>query len=122
VKLSPHFDSREFHSHDGVRAPSNYLLWARHLCEDMLEPLREEFGPVTVVSGFRSAKHNKSVGGAPASYHLGIRGRRGAAADVTCARGTPDQWHAFLDGRGAHGLGRYPSFVHVDNRAGRSRW
>lgn len=33
--------------------------------------------PLTITSGYRCAKHNKSVGGAPSSYHL-----LGQAADI----------------------------------------
>jgi uncharacterized protein YcbK (DUF882 family) len=122
VQLTPHFASSEFASHDGAATPRRQLHWLRRLCIDYLEPLRQEFGPVTVVSGHRSSTHNASVGGARASFHMRIRGRRGAAADVRCRRGSPAQWHAFLDRLGAPGLGRYPSWVHVDNRAGRARW
>lgn len=122
MRLSPHFDSAEFRSHDGARTPSRQLHWLRRLCIDYLEPLRASFGPVRILSGYRSVAHNHQVGGAPASYHTRIRDRRGAAADVACARGTPAEWYAFLDARGAPGLGSYASWVHVDNRAGRARW
>jgi uncharacterized protein YcbK (DUF882 family) len=95
------------------------LLW---LCRKHLEPLRREFGPVTIFSGHRSARHNDNVGGAPRSYHLAIRGRPGAAADVACATGSPYDWYRWLNPRVAGGLGRYSSFVHVDTRRGRARW
>jgi len=121
MRLSPHFDSREF-AQGGTAAPSGYLLWARKLCVTYLEPLRAEFGPVTVISGFRTVSHNAQVGGAPASMHLRRAGRRGAAADITCARGTPAEWYRFLDARGVPGLGAYSTHVHADNRAGRARW
>lgn len=121
MKLSPHFDSGEF-ACGQVAAPQGYLIWARKLCVDYLEPLRAEFGPVTVLSGFRTDQHNADVGGAPASMHMRRAGRRGAAADVHPARGTPAQWYRFLDALGVPGLGAYPTHVHADNRAGRARW
>lgn len=122
MRLSAHFDSAEFASHDGARTPARQLLWLTELCRDYLEPLRREFGPVTITSGFRSASHNRAVGGAPLSYHTRRPGRPGAAADVQCKRGTPREWFDFLDRCHAPGLGLYPTWVHVDNREGRARW
>jgi uncharacterized protein YcbK (DUF882 family) len=120
-QLSPHFRVAEFASR-GTRPPAAYVHWAQRLCVQYLEPLRAEFGPVTVFSGYRSAAHNHDVGGAPNSYHQSIPGRRGAAADVGCRRGTPHDWYRFLDGLGIPGLGIYPGHVHADNRPGRARW
>jgi uncharacterized protein YcbK (DUF882 family) len=120
-RLSPHFTVDEFLSR-GATPPDAWLVWARRLCVQYLEPLRAEYGAVTIVSGFRGATHNDDVGGAPASFHTRRAGRRGAAADVTCARGTPRQWHKLLDELGAPGLGLYATHVHVDNRLGRARW
>jgi zinc D-Ala-D-Ala carboxypeptidase len=122
MRLSPHFNSREFASHDGAATPHRQLHYLRLLCERYLEPLRAEFGPVRVVSGHRSLNHNRSVGGAGSSYHLRLRGRAGAAADVTCARGTPREWYDFLDALRPGGLGIYETHVHVDNRRGHARW
>lgn len=122
MRLSPHFDSREFRSHDGRGVPLAHARKLRELCMVYLEPLRSQFGPVTVTSGFRSSKHNDDVGGAPSSMHLHVPGRRGAAADVRCRRGRPLDWYHFLDGLDPGGLGLYPSWVHVDTRAGHARW
>jgi zinc D-Ala-D-Ala carboxypeptidase len=122
TQLSPHFAAEEFRSHDGTRTPPRWLHWAQELCTAYLEPLRSEFGPVTIVSGHRSTTHNRDVGGAPRSFHLRRRRRRGAAADVVCAQGSPAEWHAFLDDLGIPGLGLYSDHVHADNRAGRARW
>lgn len=122
MRLTAHFDSDEFRTRDGSPTPARQLHWLRKLCQDYLEPLREEFGPVTITSGFRSVRDNSRVRGAPSSYHTRIPHRRGAAADVICRRGTPAEWYRFLDRLGAPGLGLYPSWVHVDNRAGRARW
>lgn len=47
------------------------------LCDNILEPLRQQFGPIVVRSGFRSPEVNKRVGGVPNSQHL-----RGEAADI----------------------------------------
>lgn len=121
TQLSPHFTVAELLSR-GTRPPDGWLYWASKLCFTYLEPLRAEYGPVTIASGFRSIRHNTDVGGAPASYHTRIAGRRGAAVDLTCKRGRPTDWYRFLDGLDIPGLGIYPGHVHADNRAGRSRW
>jgi uncharacterized protein YcbK (DUF882 family) len=122
VRLTEHFDSREFRSRDGAGVPLGHARELRDLCRDYLEPLREVYGPVTIVSGYRTATHNARVGGASESRHLAVPGRRGAAADIVCRRGSPREWYRWLDARGVGGLGFYPTFVHVDNRSGRARW
>ena len=50
----------------------------RKLCENILQPLRDEYNkPIIVSSGFRCEKLNKAVGGSPTSEH-----RYGMAADI----------------------------------------
>ena len=45
------------------------------------------------------------------------------AADVTFASGTPQEWDAEGDRLLPQGgVGRYKTFVHVDNRTSRARW
>lgn len=135
MKAGQYFTVAEFDSRDGVRVPVAQLQAIRHLCEWWLDPLRREFGRVTVHSGYRSARHNASVGGARASVHL-LRtplparpprsSTMAAAADVSCERGTVAQWtqwarthrfaHAHLSRRGRGGIGDYPrqGFIHLD--------
>lgn len=51
----------------------------RHLCKNVLEPLRERVKrPVVVSSGFRSTTVNRRIGGSNTSQHC-----RGEAADFT---------------------------------------
>lgn len=47
------------------------------LCQCVLEPVREHFGPVRVNSAFRSLKVNRAVGSKDSSQH-----RLGEAADI----------------------------------------
>lgn len=124
-QLSPHFVIEEFDSHDGVRVPTagSTERELRDLVKRYLEPLRLAYGPVHILSGFRSAERNKHVGGAERSFHrYDLAGRWGVAADIRCKHGTPAEWHRFLDERGVGGLGLYANFVHVDNRHLRTRW
>ena len=51
----------------------------RHLTEELLEPLRQQWGrPIRVTSGYRSEELNRAVGGARTSQHM-----RGEAADIS---------------------------------------
>ncbi len=49
----------------------------RDLALHVLEPLRRQFGPVVISSGFRTTKVNRLVGGVANSQHT-----RGEAADI----------------------------------------
>jgi len=84
MKLSPHFTLEEMiKSQAGDRAgvdnmPSPpYRENLRALCLNVLEPIREHFGPVTVNSGYRGPVLNRMVGGAASSQHC-----LGEAADI----------------------------------------
>lgn len=82
-KLSPHFTFGEMTttSHrrflDENRKPSESTVEAlKVLCNDLLEPVRDRFGPVIIHSGYRCQKLNNAVGSHPGSQHL-----HGQAAD-----------------------------------------
>lgn len=122
MRLTPHFDTREFNCRSGRPLPPSSYRQVTRLCEEFLEPLRDRFGPVVVISGYRTRAWNRKVGGAKDSYHVYRAGRWGVAADVHCLNGQPADWYEFLDELGAHGLGKYFAHVHVDNRAGHARW
>lgn len=49
----------------------------RYLCEQFLQPLRNEFGPIHINSGFRCQRLNELVGGASDSWHT-----YGSAVDI----------------------------------------
>lgn len=122
TKLTEHFRWAEFGQRDGTLPPRTAFPAYRDLCARFLEPLRALYGPVSVVSGYRTRAHNASVGGAPASRHMPSVEPGAVAADIVCARGTPAEWHAALDRLNPGGLGLYAGHVHVDNRRVRSRW
>ena len=86
------------------------------------ERLREQFGPVTVHSAYRSRLYNLAVGGVGDSRHA-----QNDALDLSCAAGTPAEWATFLRGlRDAKvftgGIGTYATFVHVDTRGTVANW
>ena len=82
--------------------------------------------PITITSGYRTAAHNKSVGGAKSSQHL-----LGRAADIQVAGVSVEDVAAYAESLMPDwgGVGRYPvkagrtkGWVHVDTRAKKSRW
>lgn len=77
--LTEHFSEKELRVEG---ADERIVTSARWLCENVLEPLRARFGPVTVTSGYRSPMANEATGGVTTSFHL-YEGSR-CAADVTC--------------------------------------
>ena len=79
------------------------------------EMLREEFGPVSVSSGYRNLWHNAEEGGAENSLHLAFN-----ALDLSCRRGNPGDWWSFMRDVGqaaVGGLGLYSTFIHIDTRS-----
>lgn len=123
-QLSPGFRVREFActGSDTVKLDDELVV--------LLQCIREHFGkPVHITSGYRTAAHNAAVGGSKSSQHL-----LGRAADFY-VEGVPVAAVAayaetLLPSRG--GIGQYPKdaahpkrstgWVHIDTRAGKSRW
>jgi zinc D-Ala-D-Ala carboxypeptidase len=88
MMLSDHFAKLEF-EHDG-EMPDNCVLSYRHLCEEVLEPIRSHVGqPIRILSGYRTPAANAAAGGVPDSQHV--------ATSTTCAA---DWWVPTLDMRG----------------------
>ena len=68
MQLTPHFSDAEL----GVADAPNLQVLANavYICQILLEPIREKFGPVNVHDGYRPPAHNAAVGGKATSYHL----------------------------------------------------
>lgn len=114
MRLTPHFTLAEFRCKDGTAHPDQgmALRLAAHL-----EVLRCLAGhkPMRIVSGFRTAKWNKKVGGASKSRHL-----VGDAADLEQTLGiTPEMARE----AGFTGIGtRHGIVTHVDLRPVPAMW
>ena len=86
IQLSEHFSLSEFTKSItaerlGIRNQPSYeqVLAMRHLCREVLEPLRQHYGaPIRITSGFRCEALNKAVGGVGNSQHMD-----GEAADLS---------------------------------------
>ena len=121
-QLSPAFKVREFRCRDG----SDAIMIDQTLVV-LLQAIREHFGkPITITSGYRTAAHNKSVGGAKSSQHL-----LGRAADIQVAGVSVEDVASYAEALMPDwgGVGRYPikpgrarGWVHVDTRPNKSRW
>lgn len=103
--LSAHFSRSEFvdHSDGSLVGPDPELI-------ALLERIRLRAGnkPLRIVSGYRSPRHNRAVGGARRSYHLS-----GRAADLE--RGAVPLSVAVASGAG--GIGVCDGWaVHIDTR------
>lgn len=120
VKLSENFYSHEFD------CKGKKCQCRRTRIDDQLivivQAIRDEFGVVTITSGYRCSSHNAAVGGASMSYHV-----RGRAADIVCEGVDPLTVAQFAESIGVNGIGLYNTkedgfFVHVDTRAKKSFW
>jgi len=125
LRLSRNFVVSEFHCKDAQRTPvpAAAVPALRRLARQVLQPMRNKFGTCTVHSGFRTDAKNAEVGGASQSQHLYHRTPADVAADVTFATGSPSEWATEAERLLPNGgVGRYATFVHVDNRTTRARW
>ena len=110
---------------DGETLLSRSFRAKEFACKDGTDPLfaiRDHFGaPVVITSGYRTAAHNRAVGGAVYSQH-----QYGRAADIRVSGVPVEQLAAYAETLlpGTGGIGRYPAkgFVHVDVRKAKSRW
>lgn len=114
-QLTRNFKVREFKCQDGTDPVFIDLGLV-----DILQQVRDHFGKaVTITSAFRTASHNKKVGGATYSQHC-----YGKAADIkvsgVAASAVADYVETLMPNTG--GIGRYPTFTHVDVRTTKSRW
>lgn len=114
TKLNAYFKVREFACHDG----SDTVLIDDALVQ-LLGYIRTYFGkPVTINSGYRTVAYNKKVGGVSNSQHT-----LGKAADIVVQDVPPRAVASYLESLfPLHGIGLYPSFVHVDTRGKKSYW
>lgn len=121
TKLSKNFAVKEFQCKGG-RCCTTVLIDT--LLVEYLQKISDHFGnvSVTITSGYRCAKHNRSVNGATASRHV-----KGQAADIVVAGVAPRKVAAFAESIGVLGVGLYETgkdgyFVHIDTRTKKSFW
>ena len=100
--LSRSFRAKEFACKDGTDP-----LFVDSELVQVLQAIRDHFGaPVVITSGYRTAAHNKAVGGAVYSQH-----QYGRAADIRVSGVPVEQLAAYAETLlpGTGGIGRYPA-------------
>jgi len=124
MKLTDHFDSKEFDCKNGTPYPPVWIKDRLQPLAEALEAVRRELGkPLIILSGYRTAAWNQKVGGATGSQHL-----IGRAADVRCAGLTGAQLAEIFEKMIKDrlipngGLGTYSNRVHYDQRLKPARW
>lgn len=109
MNITTHFSAKE------LECPCCHVATMDTAFMDKLEKLRVAYGnPITINSGFRCAKHNRDVGGAPASYHM-----QGKAVDIKV--NTKKQRYDLVKlalQLGFTGCEISPAHIHLDNRPG----
>ena len=112
-KLSANFTVKEFACKDG-----NVAVLVDDNLVNGLQKIRDHFGkPIHINSAYRTAAHNKAVGGSPNSQHL-----QGKAADIVIAGVSPLAVAQYAEHIGMGGIGLYDGFTHVDSRDNKSKW
>lgn len=107
----PHFKPGE------IASPDDDSLLVDEEALDRLEAVRQRLGkPMRLNSAYRSAAHNRAVGGEADSQH-----RQGKAFDVALVGFTRAELKAAARAAGFTGIGDYDSFVHIDTGPPR-RW
>lgn len=122
-KLTPNFSLSEFRCKDGTDVPEDLMDNVSLLCEN-LQVLRDHIGmPIRVISGYRSPKYNRRIGGARKSQHMTAK-----AADIKVRGMSPAEVKEVIvqlikEGKMMKGgIGLYTTFTHYDVRGRNARW
>lgn len=77
MRLTPNFDSSEFVVSKAqpelakqIEVTEADLVKMFQLCINYLQPIRDKFGPVNILSGKRSVELNEAIGGSLGSQHM----------------------------------------------------
>ena len=122
-QLSKNFKKSEFKCRDGSEVPDELMDNLKDLVEN-LQIIRDTIGkPIRIISGYRSPKYNRRIGGARKSQHM-----KAKAADMVIKGMKPAEVHRIVTGLIKEGkikkggVGLYKYFVHYDVRGFNARW
>lgn len=111
---------KELDCKDGTFYPYEFVRDGRlSRLVDLFEDIRKLGGnkPIKVLSAYRTPAWNKKIGGVKNSQHI-----LGRALDLQHSTLSNNTFHTLIDSNsfllGIGGLGKYPTFVHVDIRPG----
>ncbi len=115
---SAHLSWIELACKDGTPYPQKFITDGRvYILAQLFEDIRALAGdfPIRVLSAYRTPQWNKRIGGAVLSQHV-----EGRALDLSHTKLTNKKFfdliRSNIDKLGIKGIGRYPTFVHVDIR------
>ena len=121
--ITSNFSLREFRCKDGTDVPDELRENVILLCEN-LQILRDHIGkPIRIISGYRSPKYNRRIGGARRSQHMLAK-----AADLRVTGMTSHELKREIEALIREGkmmkggVGLYTSFTHYDVRGRNARW
>ncbi len=99
--------------------PENLLKNLYALCVNVLQPLRDAMGPVTITSGYRSPAVNEEIGGSSTSQHMA-----GEAADLVISGKSVRQVCNYIDRNLPHDqlIYEFGSWTHVSYRSSGNRY
>ena len=122
-QLSKNFKKSEFKCRDGAIVPDELMDNLKELVEN-LQVVRDTIDkPVHVISGYRTPKYNRRIGGARRSQHM-----KAKAADIVIRGMKPVEVHKVVlqiikeEKIKKGGVGLYKYFVHYDVRGFNARW
>ena len=123
MRLEKNFKLSEFKCRDGSNVPDEFMENVQELARN-LQVLRDHLGvPIRVISGYRSPKYNRKIGGARRSQHMLAR-----AADIKIKGLSPQEVKDVIvslvkEGKMKKGgIGLYRTFTHYDTRGRNARW
>ena len=121
--LTLNFTLSEFKCRDGSNVPDDLMDNVKLLCEN-LQVLRDHLEkPIRVISGYRSPRYNRRIGGARRSQHMLAK-----AADIRVYGISPLELKREIEklikeGKMMKGgVGLYRTFTHYDVRGRNARW
>jgi uncharacterized protein YcbK (DUF882 family) len=107
-----------YFSRDEFRCPCCTFDTIDYELVNACHEIRQHFkSPVQINSACRCSATNESVGGSKNSQHL-----YGRAADIVVVGVESSKVADFAETLSLGGIGRYPTFTHIDTRQGRARW
>ena len=122
-KLTENFSLWEFKCKDGTNVPDELMENVQLLAEN-LQVLRSHLNkPIRLISGYRTPKYNRRIGGARRSQHMLAK-----AGDIKISGMKPAEVKAVIqqlikEGKMMKGgVGLYRTFTHYDVRGRNARW
>ena len=100
------------------------IEFMRELCVHVLQPIRNEFGPVRITSGLRVPELNRAIGGSSSSQHCALNG---AAADIDFGDGNKPVFDWIVNNIvfdqliREFGDDKTPDWIHVSYNYGKNR-